>query len=434
MASIKTSRIVQLAEAIRIHTAKLDMYITSCGLPSLSFDEEFPSLPAEMEGSRISILEATDEMTDLMLGARKLAECDPPQHTSLLGIQAIRRYSIASKVGIDEEVAFTELAERCKLPADDLRRLLRQAMSRHIFKEPRKGYVAHTAASRIFAESRGINDWVYMALDEIWPSAAHMLDAMDKWPGSEEAHETGFNLAKATKDSFFESMEDNPNKRDAFANVMSYAQSRQGIGFSVSHLLSSYDWASVRTVVDVGGGTGTTCTDLARNFPSIHCIVQDMPEVVAQGRAQLASDVASQITFMAHDFFQEQPIKDADVYFMRWILHDWSDKKAVSILKNLVPALKHGANIVLQEFVIPEPGVLSFYHEKLIRCLDLAMKAGFNSKEREIEDWVRLFINADYRFKFVGAKVPPGSNLATIHARWEEATPHISADIPNGDN
>lgn len=262
-------------------------------------------------------------------------------------------------------------------------------MSRHIFKEPRKGHVAHTAASRLFAESQGINDWVYIALDEIWPSAAHMLDAMDKWKGSEEANETvsdllpnsmdkqrakadkpflqGFNLAKETKDSFFDSMKSNPRRREAFANVMSYAQSRQGLGFSVSHLLSSYDWASVGTIVDIGGGTGTTSMDLARNHPLIRCIVQDMPHVVAQGREQVGSDVAQQITFMAHDFFQEQPVKEADVYFLRWILHDWSDKKAISILKNLIPALKHGANVVLQEFVIPEPGVLSFYHEKLVR-------------------------------------------------------------------
>ncbi|KAL9119451.1 MAG: hypothetical protein Q9187_003998, partial [Circinaria calcarea] len=388
MASANTSRIVQLAAAIQSHTIKVDAYLTTHGLPSLSFDAEIPSLPPDTEASRISILEATDEMADLMLGPRQLAECNPPQHTSLLGIQAISRYGIASQVGTDEEVTFTELAERCKLPADDLRRLLRQAMSRHIFKEPRKGYVAHTAASRILATSRGINDWVYMALDEMWPSAAHMLDAMDKWKGSEEAYETvgdqlpdkmdkrklasnkpflqGFNLAKDTKDSFFDSMKDHPRRRDAFSNVMSYVHSRQGIGYSLSHLLSSYNWASVGTIVDIGGGTGSTSADLARNYPSIRCIVQDLPDIVAQGREQVGSDVAGQITFMAHDFFLEQPVKDVDVYFLRWILHDWSDKKAISILKNLIPALKHGANIILQEFVIPEPGVLSFYYEKVL--------------------------------------------------------------------
>lgn len=63
-------------------------------------------------------------------------------------------------------------------------------MAKHIFKEPRKGYIAHNAASRFFVGSEGLNDWIHVALDEIWPSAAHLLDAMEKWKGSEEANET----------------------------------------------------------------------------------------------------------------------------------------------------------------------------------------------------------------------------------------------------
>ena len=162
-------------------------------------------------------------------------------------------------------------------------------------------------------------------------------------------------------------MKDNANRRDVFTNVMKYAQSKPGIGFSSSHLLASYDWASVATVVDIGGGTGATSVILARKHPSIRCIVQDLPEVVAQGREQLPTELNTQVSFIEHDFFQEQPVKDADVYFLRWILHDWSDKKAGSILRNLIPALRNGSNVVLHEFVIPEPGVLSFYHEKIIR-------------------------------------------------------------------
>ena len=114
----------------------------------------------------------------------------PEQHIAVLGIQAISRYGIASKVGMNEEVTFAELAERCNLPVEDLRRILRLSMAKHIFKEPRKGYVAHNAASRVFVESEGLNNWTHVALDEIWPSAAHLLDAMDKWKGSEEANET----------------------------------------------------------------------------------------------------------------------------------------------------------------------------------------------------------------------------------------------------
>jgi len=60
-------------------------------------------------------------------------------------------------------------------------------------------------------------------------------------------------------------------------------------------------------------------------------------------------------------------VKEADVYFFRWILHDWSDDRASLILRNLIPALKPGANIVLKEMIMPEPGTMPFFHEKNLR-------------------------------------------------------------------
>lgn len=45
-----------------------------------------------------------------------------------------------------------------------------------------------------------------------------------------------------------------------------------------------------------------------------------------------------------------------------------------------------------------------------------------NSKERELDEWVKLFEQADPRFKFKGAKLPQGSRLWNIEVIWEEAT------------
>jgi trans-aconitate methyltransferase len=148
---------------------------------------------------------------------------------------------------------------------------------------------------------------------------------------------------------------------------MKYFQSRPGFGNNPTHLFSSFDWVSVNTVVDIGGGTGATSVVLAEKFPSIRCTVEYTPEVVAQGKSEITPDAASRVAFMAHDFFQEQPVKNADVYFLRWILHDWSDSKALMILRQLIPALKRGAHVILQEMILPEPGTLPFYHEKTTR-------------------------------------------------------------------
>lgn len=70
---------------------------------------------------------------------------------------------------------------------------------------------------------------------------------------------------------------------------------------------------------------------------------------------------------MAHDFFTEQPVQGADVYYSRWMLHDWSDKYAIRILTSLIPTIKVGARILLSEYIMPEPGEMSSYQQRTLR-------------------------------------------------------------------
>jgi hypothetical protein len=71
---------------------------------------------------------------------------------------------------------------------------------------------------------------------------------------------------------------------------------------------------------------------------------------------------------MTHDFLlEDQPVQGGDVYFFRWILHNWSDKYCVKILRGLIPSLKPGAKIVLNDNVLPQPGVLSRWQENRLR-------------------------------------------------------------------
>ena len=74
------NRIVELAEIVRDNVHKLDVFFTSAGLPTPSFDVDLPSeLPPEIDVSRNLILIATDELQDLMLGPSRIAEGHPPQ-------------------------------------------------------------------------------------------------------------------------------------------------------------------------------------------------------------------------------------------------------------------------------------------------------------------------------------------------------------------
>lgn len=70
------------------------------------------------------------------------------------------------------------------------RRLLRQAINNDIFTEPRKGVVAHNAVSRVLSENKGALDLVTVNGDELWQAGSQAINAMVKWPGSQEPNET----------------------------------------------------------------------------------------------------------------------------------------------------------------------------------------------------------------------------------------------------
>ena len=142
-----------------------------------------------------------------------------------------------------------------------------------------------------------------------------------------------------------------------------------GRGLEHHHIVNGYDWAALGDgkVVDVGGSHGSLCIAVAQAFPSLRWVVQDRPEVIALGQANLPPDVRGRVDFMAHDFFQEQPIKDANIYILRWILHDWSDAYAARVVRQLIPALRLGAKLLVLEQVLPAPGEVSTYQEKSYR-------------------------------------------------------------------
>ena len=93
------------------------------------------------------------------------------------------------------EISYADLAKKVNTDTVNLRRLIRHAITNHIFCETHPGYVAHTSSSRLLAEDPQLQAWVgFMSEDLILP-VAHTVDAMDIWPGSQEPRETGFQVA-----------------------------------------------------------------------------------------------------------------------------------------------------------------------------------------------------------------------------------------------
>ncbi|KAL8743969.1 MAG: hypothetical protein Q9190_003738 [Brigantiaea leucoxantha] len=294
-----------------------------------------------------------------------------------------------------------DLAKKLCLRESLIKRLVAHCATHHIYFQASPDFFEHTAASKVLAENDGMRKWILIGAEELIPATLK-----------------GWSVHNLTDIPVFRALANMPDRATVFASAMTWHAMLPG--FSAQYLVTSFPWGSggELTVVDVGGGLGHVSRALVDHNPNVKCIVEDSPDVVAQGQEGLPSNLRRRISFQAHDFFQEQPVKGADVYLLRLILHDWSDKYSKMIIKALVPALKPGAKVVINDRVIPGHGEAHYLAEREVRDYDMYMLAFQNAKERTADDWTMLFSEADPRFRLTKIRQPLKSSLAIVEFTW----------------
>jgi hypothetical protein len=88
----------------------------------------------------------------------------------MVSLQAISRLQIASILPPGGQLSFADIAKLTGLSERTTRRLLRHAMTMHVFCEPRPGMVAHTKTSKLLAIP-DMNNWMSTGSEEMWPAA-----------------------------------------------------------------------------------------------------------------------------------------------------------------------------------------------------------------------------------------------------------------------
>lgn len=100
------------------------------------------------------------------------------QQTCFVSLHAICHYGIARKFPSNkDEASYCELAAACGLSESLVRRILRHAMTRRIFQERASGLVAHTATSKLLAESDPAHDWCLFKSEKLLPAATKVCGA-----------------------------------------------------------------------------------------------------------------------------------------------------------------------------------------------------------------------------------------------------------------
>ncbi|KAK4611257.1 O-methyltransferase AMT9 [Fulvia fulva] len=418
--------LTQLAEQALESARKLDAFAeTSFQCDTLS------DLPPELETERKNLVDASQAMKRLSLGAVGSMLETLFTFTDLQALHYIYHNKIPAYVPAEGDTSFEDVAKAAGVDPGPLRRFLQHAMASNFFVETRPGFVGHSPASLLLRNDTGAMDTVGFLLEDLAPAALQTVRAYEKWPNSSEPNETGFNVAEATEKPFYRLLADDPERSRRFGAGMRFMT--KGSLYDLSHLVNGYDWAALNdakaTVVDVGGGHGSVSIALAKAFPALRFVVQDLEGTVHSGKKELPAELQHQVNFMPHDFFSEQPVHGADVYFFRFIFHNWADKYATKILHALIPALKPGARIVIYEF-LPDAVATTKWSQKQPRNLDMIQALGWNSLERTQDDWAALFDKAGAGFQFIGTKIPPGSAVSLIEASWRGADVVAGTTMP----
>jgi len=147
------------------------------------------------------------------------------------------------------------------------------------------------------------------------------------------------------------------------------------------------DTAGVQLAVDVGGASGDLLHSLMRVNPRLQGVVFDLPHVADDALAAAAREgLRDRVRVESGDFFNAVPA-GADLYLLRYILHDWDDDDCVRILENCRRAMSPGGRVLVLEMILGEIG----NEPAAVPSQDLNMLVMTGGRERTIDQFDQLF-------------------------------------------
>ncbi|GMH18325.1 hypothetical protein Nepgr_020166 [Nepenthes gracilis] len=165
---------------------------------------------------------------------------------------------------------------------------------------------------------------------------------LEKWHYMKEAIlEGGIPFNKAHGTALFEYNEVNPRFNKVFNNGMSDPSI-----LIIKKILEAYKgFEGLSSLVDVGGGIGTTLNMIVSKYPMIKGINFDLPHVIKDSPSFLG------VQHVGGDMFVSIP--KADAIIMKRVFHDWNDEHCIKLLKNCYASLPDHGKVIACESILP---------------------------------------------------------------------------------
>jgi O-methyltransferase domain/Dimerisation domain len=302
------------------------------------------------------------------------------------GYQLSQALYVAAKLGVADVLGSDALdaeaiARAVDVRAPVLRRVLRALVAAGVFTELEDGRFANNdAAAALRADAPGrIRDVVINFGEEMYRSFGELLHTV-------RTGETAFDVVYGAP--LFEYYAANPEVEASAAARMLARTLPAASEFAGSDVLRD-----ARTVVDVGGGTGTLLAKVLAHRPEIDGVLVERPGMLAlAGRYLSDQGVADRCELVEGDFFASVPA-GGDVYVLKSVLHDWDDERCVAILRTCRAAMDGSARLAIIEMLLPERMTPSG-PTLSAALLDLIMLAYAGGRERTEAEFTQLLDRA----------------------------------------
>lgn len=432
--------IVDYAQQILAKAILLEYQLENAGAPQPSWESGAPSsFPPEAKypdifETRQSIIDASKQVTSLALGpSETILSWTGPQRMMTYALRTIEHYDVANVVPKGGSMTFTDLAKKLEVNQEVLERIMRLAFGFHLFEEKPLGSVSHTALSEALPVLSGWNKMT-MTTDnalslQAWPAALKVYN--------EDAGAINLPWNIGLKDdrphfAYIQSGDGETGGMKGFTAAME-SRARTSGGSDFSFFRDGFDWESLAEgpLIELGGGSGQVVSQIAKHFPKLNVVIQDLPENKPIAERKIASSgLGERLKFQAQDFFTPQPEGlNPKAYFFKSVLHDWNDADCAKILKSLIPGVEKGAKIFCMDRVayLPAEGKVATHKESLAQFLDLMMWSNLGAKERNVEQWKKVAEMTDSRLKVLAYRTPTGCDWGMLELGFEESAPAVEA-------
>jgi uncharacterized glyoxalase superfamily protein PhnB len=270
---------------------------------------------------------------------------DAPALDALTDLQTPWCIHVAATLRIAEHIdggktAIADLAAAAGCDAGVLESVLAYLVTKGVFTQPAPGRFGLNAAAR-----QMLGPSHFLSLDGI---GGRMAYAWGTLPTFVRTGESGYHEVFGMP--FWEDLAAHPGVAASFDALMGPA----GHGTPNPDFDIAGGWEPVRTLVDVGGGTGAMLAEILRTRPAIRGTLVDLPGTVARaGDAFEAAGVADRVTIVGQSFFEPLPA-GADVYLLKKVLNDWPDPQTVAILRRCAEAARPAGRVVVLGGVSPD--------------------------------------------------------------------------------